>query len=224
MGEPEVAMTSIQAGKTLIQCDFDGTITEEDVSFSLLDRFATGDWRQLLEDYRQGKITVGRFNTEAFALVKADKQSLLEVALECVRIRAGFRRMLDYCRGRGFRFVIVSNGLDFYIEAILHDLHVEGIEAFAAQTRFHPQSIHVQYVGPDGRVLDDGFKEAYASLFLRSGYRVIYIGNGVSDVSPARLCHHVFATGDLLDHCKTADLDCLAFTDFNDVVRRLELL
>ena len=36
--------------KTLVQCDFDGTITEEDVSFMLLDAFADRDprrWRQL---------------------------------------------------------------------------------------------------------------------------------------------------------------------------------
>jgi len=37
--------------KTMVQCDFDGTITEEDVSFFLLDTFADGDWRQLWKDY-----------------------------------------------------------------------------------------------------------------------------------------------------------------------------
>jgi len=30
----------------IIQSDFDGTITEEDVSFALLDVFAQGDWRE----------------------------------------------------------------------------------------------------------------------------------------------------------------------------------
>jgi 2-hydroxy-3-keto-5-methylthiopentenyl-1-phosphate phosphatase len=28
--------------QTLVQCDFDGTVTEEDVSFMLLDAFADG--------------------------------------------------------------------------------------------------------------------------------------------------------------------------------------
>ena len=39
--------------KTLIQCDFDGTVTEEDVSFFLLDAFAQGDWRALLREYKE---------------------------------------------------------------------------------------------------------------------------------------------------------------------------
>ena len=33
--------------KTLVQCDFDNTIAESDVSFMLLDAFADGDWQQL---------------------------------------------------------------------------------------------------------------------------------------------------------------------------------
>ena len=45
-------MEKITATKILIQCDFDGTITEEDISFLLLDAFASSDWRQLLSGYK----------------------------------------------------------------------------------------------------------------------------------------------------------------------------
>jgi len=216
-------MQSTNPNKLLIQCDFDGTITEEDVSFILLDIFASGDWRQLFREYKQGKISVGRFNTEAFAMIKADRQSLLEALEGRVKIRAGFHELLAYCRVKGFRLVIVSNGLDFYIEAILRDIGVENIEVFAAQTRFRPEGIQVQYIGPDGSPLSDSFKEAYVSFFMGNGYQIIYVGNGDSDISPARLCHHVFATGELLAYCRKMKLDCSAFADFDDVVRGLEL-
>ena len=217
-------MHSSNANKPLIQCDFDGTITEEDISFILLDTFASGDWRSLLTDYRQGKISVGRFNTEAFAMIKADRQSLLEGIKGRVKIRAGFHELLAYCRVKGLRLVIVSNGLDFYIEAILRDIGVENIEAFAAQTRFRPEGLQVQYIGPDGNPLNNDFKEAYVSFFLGSGYRIIYVGNGDSDISPARQCHHIFATGELLAYCRKMNLDCSAFADLNDIVRGLESL
>ena len=46
--------------KTAVQCDFDGTITVEDVSYLLLDNFADGNWRELLKDYTAGKMPVGR--------------------------------------------------------------------------------------------------------------------------------------------------------------------
>ena len=208
--------------KTLVQCDFDGTITEEDISFLLLDAFAQGDWRRLLQKYKEGRISVGEFNTRAFAMVKADKDRLLEALEGSVKVRAGFRGLVNYCLRQGFRLVIVSNGVDFYIESVLKDLGLKDLEVHAAQASFHPEGMKVQYVGPDGKRLEDGFKEAYIQSFLKLGYRVIYIGNGDSDAAPARYAHHVFATGDLLAYNKENNLHFGPFNDFRDVVKDLE--
>ncbi len=219
-------MHSNEVKKTIVQCDFDGTITEKDVSFLLLDAFADGNWRQLLEDYRGGKITVGAFNREAFAMVKADKQTLRDFifANKEVEIRTGFNELLSYCSKRGFKFVIVSNGLDFYIEAVLKDASIDNIEIYAAQTQFTSDGLKVKYTGPDGRQLKDNFKDAYTELFLGRGYRVVYIGNGISDFPPAKQAHHIFATGDLLTYCREKNLSYTPFADLNDVIRGLEVL
>jgi len=217
-------MPSTEVAKTLIQCDFDGTITEEDVGFILLDTFARKDWRRLLTEYREGRMSVGRFNTEAFAMVKADRQTLLKVVRSKVKIRVGFHELLAFCRRKGFRFVIVSNGLVFYIEATLRTIGINNIEVLAAQTNFTPKGIETKYIGPEGNQIQDGFKEAYVRLFLGRGYRIVYVGNGISDVSSAKLAYHIFATGALLDYCKETNLNCTPFVDLNDVVRGLELL
>jgi len=208
--------------KNLVQCDFDGTITEEDISFLLLDAFAQGDWRRLLRKYQERKISVGEFNTRAFAMVKADKDRLLGALEGRVKVRTGFLELVNYCRQQGFRLVIVSNGVDFYINAILKDLGLADLEVHAAQASFHPAGMKVQYVGPDGKRLEDGFKEAYIQSFLKLGYGVIYIGNGDSDLAPAKHAHHVFATGDLLARTKENNLHCRPFEDFGDVVRDLK--
>jgi len=210
--------------KNLIQCDFDGTITQEDVSFLILDAFGSGDWRQLLTQYRQGKISVGYFNTKAFAMVKADKPTLLKFVKSKAKIRAGFHELLAYCYRKGFKFVIVSNGLDFYIKAILRDIGVDNIEVFAAQTRFSPNGMDVRYIGPQGNQLMDSFKEAHVRLFRDRGYRVIYAGNGISDAAPSRLAHWIFATGELLAYCREMSLNFTPFIDLSDIIRGLELL
>jgi 2-hydroxy-3-keto-5-methylthiopentenyl-1-phosphate phosphatase len=209
----------------IIQCDFDGTITEEDVSFTLLDTFARGDWREWFEQYREHKITVGEFNTRAFAMVKATRAELLEVARNKVRLRAGLPELVNYCHRRGFRFVIVSNGLDFYITAILKDAGLKDIEVHAAKTRFYHsgrRGLKVQYIGPDNTPLLSDFKEAYTRAFLRQGYRLVYVGNGPSDVAPALHAQHVFAREGLLDGCREINLKCTPFNDLNDIVRGLE--
>ena len=210
--------------KTLIQCDFDGTITEEDSSFFLLDTFAQGDWRELLQEYKQHKISVGQFNTRAFAMVKADKQTLLETVAGRVKVRPRFHELVAYCSMKGFRFVIVSNGPAFYIEAILKEMGLENIEVYAAQASFHPDGIEARYVGPDGKQLNHGLKEAYIKLFLKQGYRVIYVGNGNSDILPSKYAHQVFARGELLAYCRENKIKCKPFNDLTDVVSALEPL
>ncbi len=208
--------------KTLIQCDFDGTITEEDASFFLLDTFAQGDWRRLLREYKEHKISVGEFNTRAFAMVKADEPTLLEALKDKIKVRAGFHELVDYCLGKDFRLVIVSNGLDFYIKAVLKELALENVEMHAAQASFHPEGMKVQYVGPDDKRLEDGFKEAYIKTFLKLGYRITYMGNGDSDVAPAQYAHHIFATGELLAYCRDNNLEYKPFENFIDAVRDME--
>lgn len=212
--------------KTVIQCDFDGTVTEADASFVLLDEFADGDWRRVLEEYKAGKIPVGGFNSRAFGMVKQEKKTLLDFLFsqDRLKIRPGFRELLGYCSQKGIEFVIVSNGLDFYIEAILQNIGVNSLKVCAARSRFSPDGMKVQYVGPDGRALDDNFKEAYTRLFLKRGYRVIYIGNGVSDMRPAKRASHIFATSDLLNSCRRANVSCTPFNDFNDVLNGLQRL
>ena len=210
--------------KILVQCDFDGTVTEEDISFLLLDVFAQGDWRRLLRDYNARRISVGEFNARAFAMVKADEDRLLAALEGRIKVRAGLEELVNYCLQHGFRLVIVSNGVDFYINAILSNLGLGDLEVHAARASFHPEGMEVQYAGPDGKRLEDGFKEAYIRSFLKLGYKVIYIGNGDSDVAPARCASHVFATGDLLAYSRENNLRYRAFETFLDVVRELNLM
>jgi len=217
-------LPSTEVMKTLVQCDFDGTITHQDASFLMLDAFASGDWRQLLTEYREGKIAVGHFTTQSFAMIKADRQTLLDFIKGKVEVRAGFSELLDYCRRKGFQFVIVSNGLDFYIESILRDIGVENVEVFAARTEFHPGGLEVKYIGPEGNQLQSDFKETYTRLFVKEGHRVIYVGNGISDLPPAKQAHHVFATGELLTYCQEININCTPFNNLDDIIKELELL
>ncbi|OIP25808.1 MAG: hypothetical protein AUK00_05845 [Dehalococcoidia bacterium CG2_30_46_9] len=214
-------MSLSRAIKTLVQCDFDGTITEDDTSYLILDSFGQGDWRQLLKEYKEHRISVGQFNTQAFAMVKADKPTLLQAIKGKVKIRDGFHELVDYCIKRGFRLVIVSNGLEFYIKAILEEIGRENIETYAAQAQFHPSGMRVQYMGLDGKQLNDGLKEAYIKLFLRQGYKVVYVGNGDSDVIAAQYAQRIFARGELLTYCKQNKLECTPFNSLVDVIGRL---
>jgi 2-hydroxy-3-keto-5-methylthiopentenyl-1-phosphate phosphatase len=212
--------------KTAVQLDFDGTVTLEDVSFLLLDTYIGPRWREYHQDYSSGRIPVGVFNKRVFGMVKAGRKAMTDLVLSSdrVKIRPGLREYADYCSKKGIRNVIVSNGLVFYIEAILKKLGLNGFEVYAAQNRFSPTGMKVAYIGPDGAEMEVGFKEAHTRSLKEKGYDVIYVGNGASDIFAARQASHVFAVDELLKRCRRENVPCIPFKDFFDVIRGLESL
>ena len=140
--------------------DFDGTISVEDISFILLDEYAGDNWRNVLAEYSAGNITVGAFNREVFGGVKADYWTMLDMVLtgEKVKIRPGFQELADYCLHNDYRTIVVSNGLTFYIDAVLKNLGLDGIEVHASENEFSNDGMTEKYLGPDGIELDTGFK------------------------------------------------------------------
>lgn len=206
-----------QQKKILIQCDFDGTATKEDISFMLLDAFAKGDWRAINRQYTDGKISVGQFNEMAFGLVETGKKVMLDYIKNKAKLRPGFKDFVKLCEKKGIRLVIVSNGLDFYIRNILESNGLKGLEYHAAESKFYATGLRVRYLGPGGDVVDSGFKEKYVEHYQKEGYQVIYIGNGTSDLSPARNCYKIFATESLLKNCKRNNIRCIPFASFIEI-------
>jgi 2-hydroxy-3-keto-5-methylthiopentenyl-1-phosphate phosphatase len=210
--------------KTLIQCDFDGTLTEEDISFLILDTFADGDWRYYLEQYKNNQISVGHFNTLAYRMVKKDEAALIQFVNEKTELRPGLKELVDYCQKRNFRFTIVSNGMTFYIQTLLKNTGINGVEVYAAQAEFNNNGIEARYIGPDGKEIQNGIKEAYIKYFLNDGWRLISIGNGASDIPAAKLAHYSFATEPMLSLCREMKFDCLPFVKLDDIIKGLDTI
>ncbi|MFA6771715.1 MAG: HAD-IB family phosphatase [Dehalococcoidales bacterium] len=210
--------------KLLFQSDFDGTITVGDISFLILDRFARGDWRSILEDYKNSRITVGEFNKRAFALVSEERSVLEDYVIANYELRPGFKELVSFCDEAGIRFVIISNGLDFYIRTILKHISMDNIKVFSARTTFGSSHLETEYFGPDGNPLNDGFKEAFSRYFIASGYDIIYAGNGASDAPAAHLAHKTFATESLVAKLKETGKDFHAFEDMHEIIAQLKKL
>lgn len=169
-------------------------------------------------------MSVGEFNARSFATVNTDEKTMLDFVRANARVRPGFKEFIEYCRDRGIQFNITSNGLDFYIRFILRDLGLDNVPVFAAETKFGTQGVEVKYIGPSGDELMKAFKESFTLKFVSEGYRVIYIGNGMSDFPAAKMCHHIFAREDLLANCLSNNVNHTPFNDFREVVTGLESL
>jgi len=208
----------------LIQSDFDGTLTDYDVSFQILDEYVGPSWRDQLTDYLEGKISVNQFNASVFGRVSESREALDAFVRKTALIRPGLTELIMTCRELGYRFVIVSNGMLFYIETILRMLGLSGIEFYAAKANFLHNRIEAWYEDPNGNKLEQGFKESYTRLFLAQGYEVVYLGNGISDFAPARLCHHIFSTDSLTKKCKEEKVRHTHFESLQEIIDGIKTL
>ncbi|MBA7486180.1 2-hydroxy-3-keto-5-methylthiopentenyl-1-phosphate phosphatase [subsurface metagenome] len=208
----------------IIQCDFDGTIIRNNLSVLLREKYACGDWQKIDSDYLHGHLTVEQSNKLQFALIKEPKERLQAFVRQHIELRPGFVEFVRYCQESTIPFVIVSSGLDFYIEPVLAEIGMPDLELHCGQTSFSCDGIDVSYYDPEGNIIDQGFKKKYLTWLKKRGKNIIYLGDGLSDLEAACQADHVFATGHLLDLLSSKPVAHSGFSDFHDLLRQVRLL
>jgi len=208
----------------IIQCDFDGTIIRNNLSLLLREHFAHDNWRKIENDYLSGYLTVEQSNKLQYALIKEPKERLQEFVRQHIEVRAGFLEFVNYCQDAGIPIIIVSSGLDFYIETVLIQVDMSNLELYCGKTFFGKDGISVSYQDPEGSLINEGFKWRYFTWLKKRGGSVIYIGDGLSDLEVARSADHVFATGHLARLLKSESIPHSVFSDFHQVLHQVRLL
>jgi HAD superfamily phosphoserine phosphatase-like hydrolase len=208
----------------IIQCDFDGTIIRNNLSVLIREYFAPEAWRAIEADYLKGRITVEESNRRQFALIKEPKESLQEFVRSHISVRQDFVEFATDCEVKGYKLVIVSSGLDFYIEVVLSELGMSDIELYCGKTEFNKKGIMVSYATQKGNAIKHGFKIIYLNWLKRRDKSVVYIGDGLSDLEAARSASYVFATGHLATLLKEEHIFWSSFGNFIDIRNKLTLL
>src|SRR5690349_1779247 len=101
-----------------ILCDFDGTISVEDVFDSLLDRYGRAGWEQLETKWRAGRIGSRACMSGQVALLDVSRDEL-DTHLAEVRIDHAFPAFVAKVHEQGVPIHVVSDGLDYAIHRIL---------------------------------------------------------------------------------------------------------
>jgi 2-hydroxy-3-keto-5-methylthiopentenyl-1-phosphate phosphatase len=212
----------------IVLCDFDGTITVRDVTTAVWNRYVP-DWRtRILPASEAGEIPPYELIRRGYAEVPAPPDELLEMARAEGEIRAGFGDLVALCRRNAWPLLIVSNGLRFYIEALLPPgVPVTAFEGTydGRAWRVRPPDEVTRAVGV-GPAEDVDLKQHVLDRLRaeRPGDQAAYIGDGRLDFPAARRSDIRFAVrGSALGRlCARAGLSFHEFDDFTAVARALE--
>jgi 2,3-diketo-5-methylthio-1-phosphopentane phosphatase len=205
-----------------VLCDFDGTIARDDVGSLFFRTFGGEQSREIVEEWKTGLISSRECLEREAAIVDASPQEIRRFVGQR-KLDPFFKDFADFAGRNDIEVVVVSDGLDYYIENMLMRNGLGVLESYSNVMREVEGKIHVEF--PHFNKLDcrdcGNCKTYHLENYRKAGYYVVYVGNGLSDRCPSTYSDLVFAKGELLDFCRANDLQHVAFSNFRDVEREM---
>lgn len=216
--------------RIVILSDFDDTAAEQNVAALLMEKFtpmnAAGgiiDWRDMHAKFINKKLSLKFYQETAFAMLHNSISDQTNYVSEYASFRTGFLELANYCRENGIHIAINSYGLDFYIKALLSAYNVNWIPFYATETTVTSLETKFEYRFP--REGCDGWGNCKCRIvegYQSQGCKVVYAGDGMSDICPATRADFVFARATLLEFCKTNQLPHKPLVDFRDLIAHIK--
>ena len=157
--------------------DFDDTAAQQNVAELLLARFGGPGWQVERERFRAGECTLNEYQETTFRNIQADRSAMQSYVKQHASLRPHFNELSAYCQAHGIPLAIVSQGLDFYIEALLEKEGQLGVPVYAVETRFDDDGISFEYhYSRPGRERHGNSKALVVERYREDGHYLFYAG------------------------------------------------
>ena len=202
--------------------DFDGTITKRDTLQFLLDEFGREAWRPIEERVGRGELVEAEALQMEMDLVDASLEEALRSIDGNIEIDPHFMEFMEWCRQNKIRTTIVSGGFGRFIRQVLPEEASSVIEVLANEIDIKDGRWVVVPLGKweDCRQCNHCKRTAVLGA-KRDGRTTVYIGNGNTDICPARSADIVIARDRLTEAMSKMCRKFYEFEDFRDVKNHL---
>jgi 2,3-diketo-5-methylthio-1-phosphopentane phosphatase len=215
----------------LIFADFDGTISVVDTGIAVVDALQLeGAW-EIEHTWRRGEIGSMECLARQWAMVDLPPADL-DALLDSFALHADFVAFEALVRQRGASLVVVSDGLDYYVDRMLGRLGLATCEGervlehpadcvprFANHAEVGPGGVRITFPHRTPVCAQCGNCKLHHLFHLRPHFRrVIYLGDGHSDMCPARYADVLFARSHLAEDAARNGIPFIPFESFSDVM------
>jgi 2-hydroxy-3-keto-5-methylthiopentenyl-1-phosphate phosphatase len=196
-----------------VSCDFDGTITCDDVVQSMLTRFAGPAWLEAEAEWEAGRIGSRTCLERQTQLLRVPEEELADWVDQRPVDPHATAFFID-CACLGLEVRIVSDGYDWVIRRIMARLGLPDIPVFAnglvaeGEGRWSLRSPYAREGCGAGTCKCMAISQAHPRL---------HIGDGLSDICVSDACDLVFAKGSLLASRTTRGLASIPFESFAEI-------
>lgn len=209
--------------RPVVFCDFDGTITQLDVTDEILAQFAHPSWHEVEQEWACGSIGSRECLERQMALVDASAAELNQL-IDAVPIDGHFSKFLRLVENHRLPFYVLSDGFDYVVRRVLKRAGVNGClrngtHLFASALRVEGRRAVTSFPHSATPCEHDCATCKVEIMQRLSAGRspVVFIGDGLSDRFAVEEADVVFAKRQLLVHCREHGIACRAFETFAEI-------
>jgi 2,3-diketo-5-methylthio-1-phosphopentane phosphatase len=208
-------------------CDFDGTVCSHDVGEQFFLKFAGEKAVQNIQRLLCGEITMQEWLTELCEAIPSIHQKEFFDFIDQFVIDPHFAEFVRFCHEQDIPLMILSDGLDAYIDRILLNAGLPQVLFFANRAEFQSinsrRKLAVSFPHTDAECnLCGNCKRNHILNASADDDIIVYVGDGYSDRCPVRYADFVFAKRQLIKHCQEQNITYFEFNHFGDVQSKMQ--
>ena len=211
----------------VICCDFDGTITLIDTGKALLTNLTDKDWHYYDNLVIDGTMGTREALINQWGMIENTSIEEINKIVDNIEIDTSFIEFYDWIKENKIQFVILSDGFKTYINRIFqsNNIHVTKEDIKSNDMELVEGKIKLNFLTPKCEHDCANCKYSHVKQFKDKGNKIVYIGDGLSDIFPAReLADLIFAkeNEDLASELKN-DSRLIVFKNFADIMEKITL-
>ena len=216
--------------KALSECavffDFDNTITDFDVLDNIVENYSVDKkWVTFEKAWKRGEIGSRECLSGQFRSVRIDKKDLTRY-LSKIKIDPYFKKIVALLKKSGVDPIIVSDSFSLFLKSILKNNGIGSIKIYSNEIKVSGNKLipSFPYQHKTCKVCGN-CKMGHLSKNGAAEKVLIYIGDGLSDLCPAKNSDIVFAKGNLKRYLTKEGKPFLSFDNLKDVysfLRRMD--
>jgi 2,3-diketo-5-methylthio-1-phosphopentane phosphatase len=209
--------------KIAVLSDFDGTLTLQNALNTLYRKFGSPFCKEIEERWDRGEISTMEEITNCFSTFNTSRREM-ENALRGIALDPAVHQFLRFCHHQSYEFAIVSDGLRWYIDFILSNHDINEVTIYANEIHFTPDGYRFSFPWHDSSSPLRGVsKLSIVRSYQARHYKVVFIGDGLSDTDAIRAADIVYARDELLEYARLQDIQTIAFNGLSDLLDKWEL-
>lgn len=208
-----------QIDKCIVFIDFDNTITTRDILDDMLLRFSKDvRWAELEKEWETGKIGSRECLRRQMKGIRISKRKL-DLYLSNIRLDPYFKRLAGLLNAQKIKMIVLSDNFDYILKRILRANGVRRLQVYSNKLRFNKDRLLPIFPFSHKNCRSCGHCKKKNLLANADKESIIfYIGDGHSDICPAKYADIVFAKKDLLRYLKNKKhACCLPFKSLRDI-------